>query len=133
MATAIIARHAPDCATVVAAARRALRRRLPTANEIVYEYRAWFVISYSPDTQGQHGVVALRGDASGLRLYFNAGKRLPDPTGALQGKGGLVRWVELERAADLSKPAVARLLDLAIAQATTKFAPSGRGSILIRA
>jgi hypothetical protein len=36
--------------------RRWLRKRLPTANEVVYEYSDFFVISYSPDEREYEGV-----------------------------------------------------------------------------
>src|SRR4051812_9016836 len=44
----VVAKFAPAQIRLVAAMRRSLRKRLPTAHEVVYEYRDWFVISYSP-------------------------------------------------------------------------------------
>ena len=67
--------------------RRWLRKRLPTAHEVVYEYRDCFVISYSPNERGYEGVLAIRASADGVRLYFNHGKGLPDPEKLLQGSG----------------------------------------------
>src|SRR5688572_33200951 len=75
----LITRFAPAHEDLIAAMRRSLRTRLPTAHEVVYEYRAWFVISYSPSGAGYEGVLAIRGDADGVKLYFNGGKELPDP------------------------------------------------------
>ena len=65
----------------------ALRKRLPTAHEVVYEYRDCFVISYSPNERGYEGVLAIRASADGVKLYFNRGKGLPDPEKLLQGSG----------------------------------------------
>jgi hypothetical protein len=45
----------------------------------VYEYRDWFVISYSPNERGYEGVLVIRASANGVGLYFNRGKELPDP------------------------------------------------------
>lgn len=83
----LIARFAPAHSRLIAAMRRWLRKRLPTAHELVYEYRDWFVISYSPNEHGYEGVLAIRADASGVKLYFNRGKELPDPAKIVAGVG----------------------------------------------
>src|SRR6266446_1287264 len=87
-----IAKFAPAHQRLVGAMRRWLRKRLPTAHEVVYEYRDCFVISYSPSERGYEGVLAIRGSADGDRLYFNRGKGLPDPEKLLQGSGQ-TRWI----------------------------------------
>lgn len=123
---------APEHLRLISATRKVLRKRLPTAYEIVYEYRAWFVISYSPSEHGYEGVLAVRGDADGVKLYFNRGKDLPDPEGLLQGSGGQVRSIDVEAASALARPAVARLIEDAIAHNRVPFARAGRGPVVIR-
>ena len=127
----LIARFAPAHVRLVEAARRSLKKRLPTAHELVYEYRDWFVISYSPDERGYEGVLALRGSADGVKLYFNRGKGLPDPERLLQGSGTQTRWIALEAASTLRRPAVATLIDEALARNAVPFAPTGRGQVVI--
>ena len=112
--------------------RRWLRKRLPTAHEVVYEYRDWFVISYSPSERGYEGVLAIRASENGVRLYFNRGKELPDPAALLQGSGNQTRWIHLEGASTLARPEVASLIDEAIARNPVPFASAGRGSVVIR-
>ena len=102
--------------------RRWLRKRLPTAHEVVYEYRDYFVISYSPNEHGYEGVLAIRASADGVRLYFNRGKELPDPAKLLQGSGKQTRWINLEGASTIARPEVARLIDEAIARNRVPFA-----------
>ncbi len=75
----LIAKFAPAHERLIDAMRQGLRERLPTAHEIVYEYKGFFVISYSPNEHGYEGVLALRASADGIKLYFNYGKELPDP------------------------------------------------------
>src|SRR6187402_2966883 len=75
----LITRFAPDHARLTAATRRWLRKRLPTAHEVIYEYRDCFVISFSPSERGYEGVFAVRGSADEVKLYFTRGKGLPDP------------------------------------------------------
>lgn len=129
---ALIARFAPAHQRLVGAMRRSLRKRLPTAHEVAYEYRDCCVISYSPDGRGYEGVLALRASADGVRLYFNRGKGLPDPGKLLRGSGNQTRWMPLEGASTIARPAVARLIDEAIARVRVPFARTGRGPVVIR-
>jgi hypothetical protein len=128
----LIDEFAPAHMRLVRAMRRSLRTRLPTAHEMIYEYRDAFVISYSPNERGYDGVLAIRAGADGVSLYFNRGKELPDPMKVLQGSGSLVRSIDVERATTLARPEVARLIDEAIARNRVPFAPAGRGSVVIR-
>jgi hypothetical protein len=128
----LIAKFAPEHVRLIGAMRRSLRKRLPTAHELVYEYRAWFVISFSPNERGYEGVLAIRGSADGVKLYFNQAKDLPDPAKLLQGSGTQARSINVEAASTLARPEVARLIDEALARNPVPFAPAGRGSIVIR-
>lgn len=128
----LIAKFAPAHLRLIGAMRRSLRKRLPTAHELVYEYRDWFVISYSPSEHGYEGVLAIRADADGVKLYFNRGKELPDPAKLLQGSGTMARSINMEGASTFSRPEVARLIDEAIARNQVPFASAGRGSVVIR-
>lgn len=128
----LIAKFAPTHLRLMGAVRRWLRKRLSTAHEVVYEYRDFFVISYSPNDRGYEGVVAIRAGADGVRLYFNRGKELPDPEKRLQGSGNQTRSIDLAGASTLTRPAVARLIDEAIARTRVPFAGAGRGSVVIR-
>ena len=112
--------------------RRWLRKLLPTAYEVVYEYHDFFVISYSPNERGYEGVLAIRASADGVRLYFNRGKGLPDPEKLLRGSGKQTRSIHMEGASTLARPAVARLIDEAIARNRVPFARTGRGPVVIR-
>ena len=130
----LIAKFAPAHLRLIGAMRRSLRKRLPTAHEVVYEYRnlGAVVISFSPNEHGYEGALAIRADADGVNLYFNQGKELPDPAKLLQGSGSQCRSIDLEGASTLARPEVARLIDEAIARNRVPFAPAGRGSVVIR-
>ena len=129
----LIAKVAPAHLPLIGAVRRWLRKRLPTAHELVYEYRDWFVISYSPNEHGYEGVLAIRASADSVKLCFNRGKELPDPEKLLQGSGKQTRWMHLEGASALARPEVASLIDEAIALNRVPFASTGRGPVVIRA
>jgi hypothetical protein len=128
----LIARFAPAQQGLIGTMRRSLRKRLPTAHEVVYEYSDCFVISYSPDERGYEGVLAVRASAKGVELYFNRGKELPDPDKLLRGSAKLVRFIHMEGASTLKHPAVACLIDEAIARNDVPFARTGRGPVVIR-
>jgi DNA-binding transcriptional ArsR family regulator len=101
-------------------------------DEVVYEYRDFFVISYSPNEHGYEGVFCIRASADGVKLYFNRGKELPDPAKLLQGSGNQMRSINVEGASTLAHPEVAGLIDEAIARNPVPFARAGRGSVIIR-
>jgi hypothetical protein len=128
----LITKFAPAHQGLAATTRRWLRKRLPTAHEVVYEYRDCFVISFSPSERGYEGVFAVRGSATGVRLYFNSGKGLPDPEKLLRGAGTRARYIDLEEASTFRRPAVVRLFDEAIARNRVPFARTGRGPMVIR-
>src|SRR5262249_58524185 len=129
----LIAKFAPAHRGLVGAMRRSLRKRLPTAHEVVYEYRnlGAVVISYSPSERGYEGVLSIRADADGVKLYFNRGKELPDPAKLLQG-ASQTRFIDVEGASTLARPEVARLIDEAITRNRVPFASAGRRSVVIR-
>jgi hypothetical protein len=127
----LIAKFAPAHSGLVAAMRGRLRKRLPTAYEVVYEYRDWFVISYSPNEHGYEGVLGIRASADGVKLFFNHAKGLPDPEKLLQGSGGQVRSIGVEGTSTLARPEVMSLIDEAIARNRVPFASTGRGSVVM--
>ena len=130
----LVAKFAPAHLRLVGAMRRSLRKRLPTAYEVVYEYRnqGAVVISVSPNEHGYEGALAIRADADGVKLFFNHAKELPDPAKLLQGSGGQVRLIDVVGASMLARPEVARLIDEAIARNPVPFESAGRGSVVIR-
>lgn len=128
----MVARVAPGRDRLVSATRRALRTRLPTAHEIVYEYSDAVVISFSPNEHGYLGVLGIRASADGVGLFFNRASELPDPEKLLHGSGKLARALPLEGAATLTRPAVARLIDAAVAHTSVPFARSGQGPVVVR-
>jgi hypothetical protein len=129
---ALVAMHAPAHPRLVDSTRKWLQARLPTAHEIVYEYRDCFVISYAPNEHGYEGVFALRASLKGVSLYLNQGKGLPDPAKLLKGTGKQVRFIDLDSASTLARPEVACLIDAALGRNPMPYPSAGRGSVIIR-
>lgn len=122
----------PKTRTLVRAVRAAVRKRFPTANELVYEYSFALVISYAPAEQGIDGVVAIRASDTGVSLYFSQGPTLPDPTGLLRGSAKTTRYIELASARQLAHPAVEALIAAAVAQVRVPLPAAGKGRVVIK-
>jgi hypothetical protein len=127
-----IAKFDPKDQRLIRAVRSALRKRLPTAHELVYDNYNFFVIGYSPTERPSDAILSIAARANGLGLCFIHGASLPDPKGILLGSGKQTRFIRLESAATLARPEVETLLAAAIARAKTPFPPRGRGRLIIR-
>ena len=76
----------PKHQDLIRAMRKALRKRLPTANELVYDNYNFFVIGYCSTERPSNCVVSIAAAASGVGLSFYYGATLPDPQGILDRK-----------------------------------------------
>ena len=127
-----IDKFTPEMAASIRAVREALRKRLPAANELVYDNYNFFVIGYSPTLRPSDSFISLVADAHGVRIAFYWGAKLPDPKGILKGSGSQNRFLQLESARDLSKPDVDALIQSAVAYGKTPLPEKGRGTLVIR-
>jgi hypothetical protein len=128
---AFIERLAPEDQKLVRSLRAAVRKRLPAANEMVYDYPGNLVISYTPTDQGKDGILSTAARAGDVRLYFGNGKSLPDPKGLLLGSAG-VRYIEVESASRLKHPDVEALIVAAIAKAPARLPAKRQGRLIIQ-
>jgi len=129
---AFIAKFDPAIGRLVRAARAALRQRLPTAIELVYDNYNALAIGFATTDRTSDVIVSLAVYARGVNLYFMYGARLPDPHRLLQGGGNQGRFIRLERAATLEEPSVEALLRAAVRLARSPLPSSGRGRTIIR-
>lgn len=127
-----IAKFGPEHQTLIRAMRKALRKRMPGANELVWDNYNFFVVGYSPSERPSDTIVSIVGAASGVGLSFYRGATLPDPQKILLGSGVQNRFLRLASAKTLHRPEVRALLDAAIAQAKTPLPATGKRKLLIR-
>ncbi|HVM93949.1 MAG TPA: hypothetical protein VMT67_14095 [Terriglobales bacterium] len=113
-------------------ARQVMRKRYPTANELVYDNYNFFVIGYSTTERPSDCMFSLAANAKGVGLSFYYGSTLPDPHKILLGSGNQNRFVRLPDTATLSKPEVKELMHAAVVQAEPPLPTSGRGKLIIR-
>jgi hypothetical protein len=127
-----IAKCEPKHRALIRSVRKSLRKRFPSANELVYDYSKSLVIGYSPTERGIDSVVASASGTDGLRLYFNQGPTLPDPKKILLGSGKQTRFIRVESPRTLILPEVKALMEEANDQAKTPLRPRGRGKLIIK-
>ena len=131
-AQAFISKFARKDQQRIRAIRRAVRKRFPTANELVYDNYNFFVIGYSPTERPSDAIVSIAARANGVGLCFIRGASLPDPQKVLLGSGSQTRFIRLESASVLARPEVETLVAAAIARAKTPLPATGRGRLIIR-
>src|SRR4051812_46577080 len=127
-----IAKFDPAVAKVVKATRSALRRRLPTAIEQVYDNYNFLAIGFSTTERTSDTIVSLAVSAKGVALSFYYGASLADPHKVLLGSGNQNRFVRLEGAATLARPEVEALLRAAVERAEPPLPSTGRGYTVIK-
>jgi len=117
---------------LIRAIRSAVRKRLPTAHELVYDNYNFFVIGYSPSERPSDAIISIAARANRVGLCFIHGARLPDPKKLLLGSGNQTRFIRLESASQLAHPDVEALVAAAVERAKTPLPASGRGKLIIR-
>src|SRR6188474_123993 len=70
---------------LIRSVRAAVRKKLPTAHELVYDNYNFFVIGYSATERPSDAIVSIAAAANGVGLSFYRGATLPDPQGILEG------------------------------------------------
>jgi len=127
-----IDKFAPNHQALIRATRKALRKRLPTANELAYDNYNFFALGYCSTERPSDCLVSIAAAANGVGLSFYYGATLPDPHKILLGSGNQNRFIRIESAETLARPEVQALIAAADAQAKTPLPASGKGKLIIR-
>lgn len=122
----------PKHQSVIRAARKKLRRRFPTATELVYDNYNFFVIGFGPNERPSDCIVTIAAAANSVGLCFVRGASLPDPEKVLLGSGKQTRFVRLPSADVLDEPAIRSLLSVAAEGSRMALPATGRGKLVIR-
>ena len=128
--TKSLSRFPTDVTTLAKRCLPKLRKSLPGCHQLVYDYAASLVVSFGPTDRGHEATVALAVQKDRVLLYV--GKDTPDPEGLLGGKGGKVRSVQLESAAQLDRGPVHELLTAAIARAGSALPGEGKTRTFVK-
>jgi hypothetical protein len=127
-----IAKFDPSMAKQIRATRTALRKRFPTAFELIYDNYNFLVFGFCSTPRASDCIVSLAANAKGMILSFYWGSTLPDPQGLLQGSGTQNRFIRPEGPATLAQPEVRALIDAAEEQAKVPLPRTGKGSTVVK-
>jgi hypothetical protein len=120
---------------VAAAARQCLKKmkaRLPGATQLVYDTYNGLGIGFGPSEKASEVIFSIVLYPRYVTLFFLQGVGLPDPERLLQGDGKVVRHIKLESPADLDKPAIRKLMAVALKTAKQPIDSTAPGSLIIR-
>ena len=127
-----IAKFDPAVAKLTRAARAELRKRFPTAIELVYDNYNALAIGYSSTERTSDVLFSLAVYARGVNLYFMYGRSLPDPQKLLQGSGSQGAFIRLDDLSVLDQPGVKALLAAAAKLAEPPLPKTGRGYTIVK-
>jgi hypothetical protein len=127
-----IERFDPKHRATIRALRKALRKRFPTATELVYDNYNFLVIGFGASERPSDCFISIAAASNGIGLCFIHGVTLPDPAGILSGSGKQTRFVQLPSADMLEQPELQALLNVAAEQARVALPRRGRGTLVIR-
>lgn len=129
----MIARYTPQMAEAITACRRKLCALVPHGYELVYDNYNALAIGYAWADKASASLVSIAAYPRWVTLFFLYGKDLPDPEGLLAGDGARVRSMRLGSPDDLDRPAVRRLLALALAPHAADFAAAPALQTVVKA
>lgn len=127
-----ISKFDPAVAKLARSARRAMRKRFPTAVELVYDNYNALAIGFSSTERTSDVIVSVAVYASGVNLYFMYGRSLPDPKRLLQGSGTQGAFIRFTDSSVLDDPAVGALLTAAEKRTKPPLPSSGRGYTIVK-
>ena len=127
-----IAKFDPAIAKLARSARSVLRKRFPTAIELVYDNYNALAIGYGPTERTSEAIFSLAVYARGVNLYFIYGRSLPDPKKLLLGQGSQGAFVRLDELAVLDKPEVKALMGAAVDRSDPPLRARGRGYTVVK-
>lgn len=111
---AILASYDPEVRAIARATRALVFDVLPETVEVDWVQQKVVGLGTGPKKKTEH-FAWIQPNKSHVNLGFNYGAELPDPEGLLEGTGSLFRHVKMRSAADVARPGVRALLEVAIA------------------
>lgn len=111
-----------------------MRKRLPTAHQLVYDNYNACAIGFSPTERASDVVFSIALYPRRVSLFFLQAikSRLHDPQKLLQGSGSLVRFIPLDSPAQIDSAAVQRLMKQALVAAKVPLSRTGKGKLIIK-
>lgn len=127
-----LAKFSPEVAAQAEACLNIMRRRYPTATELVYDNFNALAIGFSPTEHASDAIFSIAVYPRWVSLFFLWGKGLPDPEKRLSGSGNQVRHIRIHSLDIFSDPAVRALMHEAVARAAVPFDPHDKHRLIVK-
>ena len=127
-----IAKFDPKIAALTRGALAKMRKRLPSANQIVYDNYNALAIGFCPTERVSDTIFSIAVFPRWISLFFFDGTELRDPQNLLKGNGKMARHIVLDTPAVLDTPGVKALMAEALKIADPPMSNSGRGRLVIK-
>jgi len=128
----LIAKYEPGIAARAKAIRAAMRKRYPTAMELVYDNYNALAIGYAPTEKTSEAIFSVALYPKWVSLFFLQAKGLPDPCRLLKGAGHVAKHIVLESPKALNDPAIEALMREATVGARRPFSGEGKHRLVIK-
>ena len=127
-----IANFTPDIAALANSILAMMRKRYPTAQELVYDNYNALAIGFSPTERASDGIFSIALYPKWVSLFFLQARGLPDPEKLLKGSGNVAKHIVLPTATALNQPAIRALMLEAESRARVPFDPNGKYRLIIK-
>jgi hypothetical protein len=127
-----IAKYLPEIGAQAEAARSAMRKRYPTALELVYDNYNALAIGYAPSEKTSDAIFSIAVYPKWVSLFFLQAKGLRDPHKLLKGSGSVAKHIVLSEPAMLNDAAVKELMQEAVVRARVPFDTAGKHQLITK-
>src|SRR5271170_7766577 len=105
-----LVKFTPEVSSLAEAILAKMRKRYPTAFELVYDNYNALAIGFGPSERASEAILSIAVFPRRVSLFFLQAKGLPDPTSILQGNGSVARHIVLPSLSALDEPAIQTLI-----------------------
>jgi hypothetical protein len=127
-----ISKFDPAIAKLARLVRKEMRKRFPSAVELVYDNYNALAIGFGATERVSDVIVSVAVYARGVNLYFMYGRSLPDPQKLLQGQGNQGAFIRVDNIEVLEEPGVKALLEAATKHAKPPLPAKGHGYTVVK-
>src|ERR1700742_2610738 len=127
-----LAKFTPEIAALAEEILKKMRKRYPTALELVYDNYNALAIGFAPSERASEGIFSIAIYPRHINLFFLQGAKLPDSDGLLQGEGSVVRHIRLEDDKTLDRAEVKAMMATAMKMAKAPFDEKTEYELIIK-
>ena len=127
-----IDKYTPEVAALTRALLAKMKARIPGAQILVYDNYNALAIGFCRNDKAGQAILSLVAMPRWVTLCFLWGATLTDPHGLLNGEGSRVRNVRLHEPEALDDPAIAALIDEALAVTDWPIDPAAPQRLIVK-